>query len=151
MNSAINLIPCPFCGNTSDINDPATFETCPVGDYGAVVCDCNCSFPAVSTKGKSEQQWKAEAILAANVRFRTPVKYIYSNNEFIICTKDGMLQIWKPEPYIGDNAELINFLQSKMADFHPDLVKDNNSYYAAIYDTCEEILEFIADLTKKEN
>jgi hypothetical protein len=60
---------CPFCGAVPSIDDPATFENCPVTDWAALVCPtCDCSGPAVFTKGQSTEEWQRLAIAAWNTR-----------------------------------------------------------------------------------
>ena len=60
------LKPCPFCGETPDVNDPATFQMNQGTKWGFVVCCCN--GPEVRTEYQPVEHWKAEAIAAWNRR-----------------------------------------------------------------------------------
>lgn len=66
MNSPVRLLPCPFCGETPDIDNPATFQDSQGTKWGAVVCCC--TGPEVRTGYQSVEHWKANAIEAWNRR-----------------------------------------------------------------------------------
>lgn len=60
------LLPCPFCGQTPDIANPATFQDSQGTKYGAVVCCC--TGPEVHTGYGPVEDWRDEAIEAWNDR-----------------------------------------------------------------------------------
>jgi Lar family restriction alleviation protein len=63
MTETVELLPCPFCGET-----PTVFNTDHHmgGKWGFVSCCCD--GPQVRTGYQSEEHWRAEAIAAWNIR-----------------------------------------------------------------------------------
>ena len=70
--SAGELLSCPFCGLTPDINDPNTFQTNQGTKWGFVVCCCN--GPEVRTSYKEASYWRDDAIAAWNTRALLPTE-----------------------------------------------------------------------------
>jgi hypothetical protein len=62
----LELLPCPFCGQTPDVSSPAAFSTGDQFKYGWV--QCCISGPEVRTEYKDIEHWKADAITAWNDR-----------------------------------------------------------------------------------
>lgn len=60
------LKPCPFCGETPDASDKATFRYTDGHKWGAVVC-CGTG-PEVRTGYGEISHWKDDAITAWNTR-----------------------------------------------------------------------------------
>lgn len=60
------VIPCPFCGQTPDIDNPATFDADQGDKWGHIVCCC--SGPEVRTNYMPLEYWKQDAINAWNER-----------------------------------------------------------------------------------
>lgn len=60
------LLPCPFCGNTPDVDEPETFQTPVTCKWGCVTCCCY--GPDVRTGYGPLKDWKADAIKAWNKR-----------------------------------------------------------------------------------
>ncbi|WAJ27589.1 Lar family restriction alleviation protein [Antarcticirhabdus aurantiaca] len=67
----VKLLPCPFCGTTPDINNPATFQSSQGTKWGAVVCCC--TGPEVRTGYDPVEEWRDDAIEAWNTRVSSPV------------------------------------------------------------------------------
>jgi hypothetical protein len=62
----VALLPCPFCGETPDINNPATFASNQGDKWGAVVCCC--TGPEVRTGYQAVGFWMDDAITEWNRR-----------------------------------------------------------------------------------
>lgn len=62
----MTLLPCPFCGTTPDIDNPATFQTNQGTKWGFVVCCCN--GPEVRTGYQEASEWRDDAIKEWNTR-----------------------------------------------------------------------------------
>ena len=60
------LLPCPFCGETPDVNNPHTFQSNQGDKWGYVVCCC-CG-PEVRTGYGPVETWRDDAIAAWNRR-----------------------------------------------------------------------------------
>ena len=60
------LKPCPFCGQTPDIDHPSTFQMPETSKYGCLVC-CGAG-PEVRTQYEDVEHWKQDAIDAWNER-----------------------------------------------------------------------------------
>jgi len=60
------LLPCPFCGEIPDINDPNTFRASQGTKWGNVVCCFD--GPEVRTSYKDVEFWRDAAIEAWNDR-----------------------------------------------------------------------------------
>jgi hypothetical protein len=60
------LLPCPFCGELLDANNPDTFATINTPKYGAVMCCI--TGPEVRTQYKPLEHWRDAAIEAWNTR-----------------------------------------------------------------------------------
>ena len=60
------LLPCPFCGEVPDVNDPYTFQADQGDKWGHIVCCCN--GPEVRTGYGPLEEWKADAIREWNTR-----------------------------------------------------------------------------------
>ena len=60
------ILPCPFCGQTPDINDDAHFKVTQGGKWGSLVCCCE--GPEVRTGYQELSHWKAAAIEEWNTR-----------------------------------------------------------------------------------
>lgn len=60
------VLPCPFCGQTPDVSNPATFVADQGGKWGHIVCCC--AGPEVRTDYKPLEYWKQDAIDAWNKR-----------------------------------------------------------------------------------
>ena len=61
-----DLKPCPFCGETPDALNEATFQSDQGTKWGFVVCCCN--GPEVRTGYCPVEEWKQDAIDAWNTR-----------------------------------------------------------------------------------
>ena len=64
------LLPCPFCGDTPDINNVATFTETNGSKWGAV--SCCCYGPEVRTGYRPLAEWRDAAIAAWNRRAPAP-------------------------------------------------------------------------------
>ncbi len=73
-NKEIELLPCPFCGETPDINDPLTFQMPMTSKWGCVVCCCN--GPEVRTGYMKVENWKWKAIKEWNTRSHPPCNHV---------------------------------------------------------------------------
>ena len=60
------LKPCPFCGETPDINGEWTFQSDQGDKWGHVVCCCR--GPEVRTGYRPVSEWRDKAIAAWNDR-----------------------------------------------------------------------------------
>jgi Lar family restriction alleviation protein len=63
---AVRLLPCPFCGETPNPDDPLTFQMNQGDKWGFVVCCCQ--GPEVRTEYHTLEHWKQKAIDAWNTR-----------------------------------------------------------------------------------
>ncbi len=66
------LLPCPFCGETPDVNNKWTFAMPETYKYGCVVCCC--FGPDVRTCYRDAEYWRDDAIEAWNTRVAPPDK-----------------------------------------------------------------------------
>lgn len=64
------LLPCPFCGQTPDINGLHTFQSSQGTKWGSVVCCC--TGPEVRTGYGHVDEWRQDAIDAWNTRAARP-------------------------------------------------------------------------------
>lgn len=62
------IAPCPFCGETPDIDRRETFQDSQGTKWGSVVCGCGVVGPQVRTGYESVEHWRWEAIDAWNRR-----------------------------------------------------------------------------------
>jgi Lar family restriction alleviation protein len=66
----MTLEPCPFCGTTPDVNNPATFQSDGGSKWGFVVCCCH--GPEIRTNYRPVEEWRDKAISAWNKRAKRP-------------------------------------------------------------------------------
>lgn len=66
LESKPSVLPCPFCGQTPDIDNPATFVSDQGDKWGHIVCCC--AGPEVRTGYKPLKHWRQDAIDAWNER-----------------------------------------------------------------------------------
>lgn len=106
--TSLSLKPCPFCGETPDVNDERTFQDSQGAKWGSVVCCC--TGPEVRTWYGPVAEWKDAAIAEWNKRAETSRSEIGGREA---AYKEALRHIlWIKDCGIdgkGEDGNLVNF------------------------------------------